>query len=166
MLCWSPLRNVSLKYLHHNQHDWKCQENVTVLLASLSALPSVPDLWHGGRKEGTLKADWPLAETLNYSSWLARWPREKDRWPFISETMNPSLIRPSIQNNLHWALNHPESWPQTDSALKLGNWGHELMKGRFTKVRLRLKKINWGQWSWLTTGEVPFLGLKEHENGS
>lgn len=118
-----------------------------MLLASLSALPSVPDLWHRGRRRDPL-TEWPPAETLN-SSWMATWPREKERRPSISETMNPSLTHPSIQkiHIEHWIIQSLGQKQHTQTSI----WGQEWMKGLFTKVWVRLKERNMGWWStpWL-----------------
>lgn len=54
-----PSSSAPLKCLHYNQHAWKYHGNVTMVLASLSALRSVPDLWHQGGRKGSSKQSDP-----------------------------------------------------------------------------------------------------------
>lgn len=54
-----PFSSMPLKCLHYNQHAWKYHGNTTMVLASLSTLASVPNLWHQGRRKGSSKQDGP-----------------------------------------------------------------------------------------------------------
>lgn len=131
-----------------------------------------------GRREGVLKAEWPLSRVAPILFFfriktvtfflvkVIKRKREKVLYLRKHETQPDSSI---YEKNPHWVLDHPKSCQETERTCKPGNWGHSLGKGLFTKVRVRRRKINLGWWNTpglATEGDqIPCLGLKEQVQG-